>query len=137
MSRLDDVMKRVDQSGDCWLFLGMKDRGGYGKVRIGGRSGRTVGVHRWVYEQLVGPVPEGLHLDHLCRVRHCVNPAHLESVTPHENWRRGRAPSRINAEKTTCGAGHPLDIENGGRRCSICRRVEHTAYMRTYREAKR
>lgn len=72
-----------DGPGGCWLWTGSQDGKGYGKT---GR-GR---IHRIVYEELVGPIPDGLQLDHLCRVRNCVNPAHLEPVTGRENVRRGR-----------------------------------------------
>lgn len=73
--------------GPCWLWSGALHNG-YGGFFADGQRWR---VHRWSYEFLVGPIPEGLHLDHLCRVRHCVNPAHLEPVTNQENIRRGEA----------------------------------------------
>lgn len=69
----------------CWIFKGATSRG-YGQARVGGK---TISVHRTAYEILVGPIPEGLQLDHLCRNRACYNPAHLEPVTGTENRRRG------------------------------------------------
>lgn len=68
----------------CWLWQGHVRPDGYGQ------AGRSELAHRWSYETFVGPIPEGMHLDHVCRVRACVNPAHLEPVTREENLRRGR-----------------------------------------------
>lgn len=70
----------------CWIWQLSRKRNGYGELR---KSGRTMYAHRWMYEQHVGPIPEGRDLDHLCRVRACVNPDHLEVVTRSENNRRG------------------------------------------------
>lgn len=83
--RLLARLKR-DESSGCLLWTGSIPPEGYVQVRVGGR--RT-GIHRFMYEQRVGPIPAGLHLDHLCRVRHCAEPAHLEPVTPRENMMRG------------------------------------------------
>jgi hypothetical protein len=83
-------------------------------------------AHRVVYEALVGPVPEGLELDHLCKESRCVNPAHLEPVTHAENVRRGRGWGGQNARKTHCPSGHPYEGDNlilqkrGGRLCRTC-----------------
>lgn len=77
----------VPESG-CWIWTGELNRNGYGRVW---RLGRRVMAHRAMYELLVGPIPEGLVLDHLCRVRCCVNPKHLEPVTVRENTIRGEA----------------------------------------------
>lgn len=74
--------------GPCWLWIGTVDRWGYGQMKW---QGRRPGSHRVAYELLVGPIPEGLTLDHLCRVPGCVNPAHLEPVTQAENNRRAAA----------------------------------------------
>ncbi len=74
--------------GSCWLWTGAIMHGGYGQIRL--RPGtRTMNTHRFAYELLVGPIPDGLHLDHLCRVPRCCNPLHLEPVTQAENSRRG------------------------------------------------
>jgi hypothetical protein len=79
---------RVAITSDCWLWTGTLNRDGYGRVSIGGRE---IGAHRAVYEALIGAVPEGMQLDHLCRVPNCVNPEHLEPVTIGEYIRRGHA----------------------------------------------
>lgn len=80
------VEARIDRSGDCWVWTGVRSGGGYGQVWS--RRGMLL-VHRYVYEQLAGPIPQGLVLDHLCRNPSCCNPAHLEPVTTAENVRRG------------------------------------------------
>lgn len=81
-----------DGSGGCWLWTGASTRG-YGTFGVGYRAEHThrkVYAHRWVYEHEIGPIPEGFQVDHLCFVRLCVNPAHLEAVTQQENLRRAR-----------------------------------------------
>lgn len=109
---MDDRLHRFwskttrDRDTGCWLWLGYIDPGGYG------RFCRT-GAHRWAYERLVGPIPEGLQIDHLCRVRHCVNPAHLEPVTPAVNTRRSPIHrAALNRQKTHCHRGHELAGSN-------------------------
>lgn len=78
----------------CWRWTGTRDRQGYPFLNVGGAPRRA---HRLMYEQLVGPIPSGLELDHLCRVRDCVNPSHLEAVTHTENMRRMRAAEQVAA----------------------------------------
>jgi hypothetical protein len=89
----------------CWLWTGRIDRDGYG--RIGGKLAHRVG-----YERLIGPIPDGLTIDHLCRNRPCVYPAHLEPVSQRVNTLRGVSPSAVNARKTHCSAGHGFDERN-------------------------
>ena len=85
------IWSRVDDSGECWLWTGPQTWNGYGHASFRRRS---TTAHRAVYEYLVGSVPDGLDLDHLCRVRLCVNPNHLEPVTRAENMRRARSAAR-------------------------------------------
>ena len=130
---------KVDKGGPngCWLWLGCVDGGGYGDFRVWPVK---VKAHRYAYELLVGPIPEGLQLDHLCRVRNCVNPKHLEPVTPKVNTRRGVGAAvsraRLNA-LTHCKHGHAFDAENtyvhprtGFRTCRACRRERATRRRR-------
>jgi HNH endonuclease len=111
---------RVAESG-CWEWIGGTNMYGYGAYRIDGKVKRT---HRLTFELLVGPVPEDKELDHLCRVRRCCNPKHLEAVTHEENMRRGDWSGRL--ARTHCRHGHPYEGNlfiqaNGARGCVICR----------------
>lgn len=122
----DRLWGRVEFTNTCWLWDGVLSSGGYGHVSI---NGKLKMVHRLAYEFCVGPIPDGLQLDHLCRVRHCMNPDHLEVVTNRENILRGEGLAAINARKTHCKRGHEFDgvdsfiNSEGGRVCRICRRA--------------
>ena len=112
----------VDATGDCWLWLGALDRDGYGQVSV---SSRTRRAHRWVWTVLVGEIPKGLVIDHLCRVKSCVNPDHMEPVTRAENVMRGYGPPAKHARQSHCNRGHPLSGDNlyqarGRRYCRAC-----------------
>lgn len=122
--------EKVVVTGFCWLWEGAISAG-YGNFGI---SGTSVIAHRWAYEHLVGPIPEGLVLDHLCRVRNCVNPDHLEPVTNEENIRRGYSISRMYRERSSCHNGHDY-VEGsyyvsskGFRTCAICARKREQEY---------
>jgi hypothetical protein len=121
----------VDKSGECWLWTASQRGNGYGQFTV---NGKGVSAHRFAYELMIGPIPEGLDLDHLCRARACVNPAHLEPVTNAENILRGTCPPAINARKTHCPRGHEYTPENtyvnpaGGRECRACRCISTEAY---------
>jgi hypothetical protein len=135
MQRID---AKTDRSGECWLWTSSLNRYGYAEMKINGRSRMA---HRVAYELLVGPIPDGLQLDHLCRVRYCVNPAHLEPVTSAENTRRGESFAATNGSKTHCKRGHAFDDENtylwrGSRICKACRVDYSRERKRRIRAAK-
>ena len=123
---------RVAEDG-CWHWTACIKFDGYGRVRW---DGHQPVAHRVVYMLLVGPIGEGLHLDHLCRVRHCVNPEHLEPVTPLENVRRSSAADYWRS-KTHCPRNHPYDEANtyvtkrGARTCRACARDKMRARRAT------
>lgn len=110
----------------CWPWVASRDRQGYGRfVRV--RAPEM--AYRIAYELLVGPIPDGLVIDHLCRNPPCVNPAHLEPVTRQENFRRGLHRGRSSG-KTHCDNGHEFTAENtyewrGTRQCRECRRLRN------------
>ena len=126
---------------DCWVWTAGQKSNGYGSFAVGSRtdgSRRQVSAHRFAYEASVGPIPDGLELDHLCRVPLCVNPGHLEPVTHRENMRRGNTGqemARLQRVKTHCPQGHPYDTENtlrsgGQRHCRACRQEARRTYNR-------
>ena len=108
--------------GPCWLWTAHIDDDGYGTFNP--THARPVKAHHWSYEHLIGPI-DAETLDHLCRVKHCVKPWHLDPCSFGENVLRGGNPPARNARKTECPRGHPLSGDNlriyGGRRyCHIC-----------------
>ena len=144
--------KKVDITGFCWLWRGKLNERGYARTTY---NGRTTGAHRKAYELLVGPIPDGLELDHLCRITNCVNPDHLEPVTGDENKRRAKAfrnlagthtrvpkQPKVKGRATHCRKGHALTEANtlvskrsNGSfrlRCKIC---QHEVQERHRRKA--
>lgn len=128
MNRLDDFLAKVspEPNSGCWLWTAAAIKGGY--ARFG-----NMYAHRFSYEHYRGPIPEGLQIDHLCRVRCCVNPQHLEAVTQQENIKRGMAGKY--PRSNFCPLGHPLSGTNlyvspkrGHRDCKQCRRARVVAY---------
>lgn len=132
MSPLDRIMARVVVTdAGCWQWTGPTTHNGYARVSVDGRNAM---VHRVTYEHHVGPIPDGLDLDHLCRNRTCCNPDHLEPVTRRENLLRGDTVNARHATATHCKHGHAFTIENTmivtrpdgsirQRRCRACRRL--------------
>lgn len=109
--------------GPCWLWLSAPRGIGYGGFYVG--NGKTALAHRVSYELAKGPIPGGLDLDHLCRIRLCVRPEHLEPVTAQVNNLRGVGVASANVRKSACPQGHPYDKENtyaalGRRACRAC-----------------
>ncbi len=104
----DRILNKIG-FGDCWEWVGSVNPDGYGKVW---HEGQMRYAHRVVWEKLIGPILEGLTIDHLCRNRACVNPAHMEPVTLCENLLRGYGVGAINRRKSRCLAGHPFSSEN-------------------------
>lgn len=148
---LDRFWSKVQIGGpdECWLWKASLQSQDYGAFNLNGRS---VSAHRLAYELVVGPIPDGLTIDHVkargCRHRHCVNPAHLEPVTQAENNRRKDEQEPLTATRkraqTHCHRGHPFDAantivrENGTRHCRACHNAlqrERLGYKPRPREA--
>lgn len=127
----------------CWLWMGVVGNHGYGVVSFT-RKPKTLWAlaHRLSYEEFIGPIPKGLHIDHLCRVRCCINPQHLEPVTCAENLRRGIVTTEAARKvmlankaanpKTHCPHGHEFTVENtriykGHRHCRACQQYVNRA----------
>jgi hypothetical protein len=132
------VPTRRPDLGPCWLWTASASRG-YGQ--LGDGAGGLVLAHRFAYELLIGPIPEDLELDHLCRNTRCVKPGHLEPVTYRENVLRSTNPIAQKSRQTHCIHGHEFTADNtyrkpnGGRQCKTCRR--HTDRTRDAVRKKR
>jgi len=115
---LDKIGEPFDSHNDCWLWCGGKTGSGYGQIRNGRRK---MCAHCLSHELFIGPIPEGHAVDHLCRVRHCVNPDHLRALSHHENY------GQASLSKTHCKNGHEYSEVNTyrsrrQRHCRICMR---------------
>ena len=125
MDDIERFFSHVEITPTCWNWKAAIRADGYGKWATGGRDNqRNWRAHRFSYELLKGKIPDGLDLDHLCRNRRCVNPAHLEPVTRRENVIRG-----IRVNKDHCIHGHLYSTENtyirknGHRQCRVCGKI--------------
>lgn len=132
--------KVIKKANGCWAWKAYCDSQGYGRFFY---NGKPQGAHRLAYIDTRGHVPDGLTLDHLCRNRACVNPAHLEIVPRGENVLRGVGASARNMDKTTCPRGHMYDgmKKNGNRFCRTCtreqQRLHHEKHKLTRNERRR
>jgi HNH endonuclease len=123
---MERVMIRSEWQGPCAVYTGSLYTRGYGQVMVNGKNKQ---VHRFMWESLVGPIPDGLTLDHLCRNPACWWTDHLEPVTRRVNTLRGNAPSAIAARRSHCAKGHEYTADNtylhpnGDRRCRTCKRA--------------
>ena len=130
-STLDRFWAKVQKTDTCWLWTAAKHPKGYGNFW---HAHTMVKAHRFSYELSHGPIPEGLQIDHLCRVRHCVNPAHLEAVTNQENIIRGEGFAGRQSRQTHCIHGHPFSEGNmyirndGARICKMCQSERSRKY---------
>jgi hypothetical protein len=123
---MERFWEKVDASGDCWEWVGAKIRTGYGHF---GYAGRVQLAHRVVWQLLVGEIPDGLQMDHLCRNRACVNPDHLQPVTASENQIRGGSKRR-SLYCGVCGSFKEHTRPNGYRSCRPCAAARRTRWRR-------
>lgn len=139
---IEKFWSKVEKTKTCWNWIGYKNIKGYGRFWI---NKTTLMAHRLSYELSKGEIPTGLEIDHLCRNRSCVNPAHLEVVTYKENQLRGiNTIINLQLSKTHCPKGHELKGDNlayyelkyNWRRCKTCLRIRQCLYMRAYRQRK-
>lgn len=122
--------EKVDKGepNGCWLWLGTKWRKDYGGFRLSNSPNRGAQAHRVAYELMIGPIPDGLTIDHLCRNHACVNPAHMEVVSNRVNILRGEGRAAQQHRQTHCIRGHSFDLLNtyyypsGRRECRECHR---------------
>lgn len=125
-------LRSATNENGCWLWTGSRSDG-YGNVGVGGKVYK---LHILAYKHFIGPIPDGLELDHKCRIRHCWNPQHVEPVTHKVNMERGER-----AMKTHCRHGHPYDEKNtqlfqGRRYCRTCMNLDKNRRDRERREAR-
>jgi hypothetical protein len=128
-SATERFLEKVNMTGSCWLWKAHLTDDGYGWFRWWGGTK----AHRFSYEKFKGKIPDGLVIDHICRVRHCVNPAHLQLLTNKQNVLLGIGSPALNARKTHCKRGHELignnfEIRGRSRCCLLCRKQMGAIY---------
>ena len=134
------LVTAIKVNGGCWEWQQFKDKDGYGQTFVwDGKKSISTRAHRLMYELLVNKIPEDMVIDHLCRNRPCINPAHMEVVTVRTNTLRGFGPGAYNARKTHCKRGHEFTKENTintigstgnrNRNCKLCKAM----HLRKYR----
>lgn len=134
---MERFWSKVNKTDTCWLWTACITPNGYGLFKYKGKVERA---HRIAYQVDKGDIPKGLVIDHLCRIKHCVNPDHLEAVTQRENVLRGESLAAINARKTHCKRGDKLSGDNlyldfkGKRYCRICKKA---ASIKSYHAIKK
>lgn len=121
LRHIKSFILHTDGSGNCWIWQSTVEKSGYGRIKV---NTKNVLAHRFAYELFIGDIPDGLVLDHLCRNRKCVNPAHLEPITQKQNCIRGNTGLH-NAIRTECVKGHIFSGVNinGKRICHTCNNI--------------
>lgn len=142
-TELLERMVALTEFGDCWEFMGARLPFGYGRIYTGKNdAGNSYGEapHRLIWEMVMGPIPEGHHIDHLCKNPPCWNPEHLEPVTPTENQHRSKRKSGRYVRPAACKNGHDLSGDNWSPpapttgtkyRCKVCHRTRVARYRAT------
>lgn len=137
------LLASIKGPDECWNWAGHVGKNGYAYASY---KGKATTAYRASWEHLVGDIPDGYEIDHLCKNPRCVNPKHLEPVTPMENNMRSTSPASLAAKKTHCSNGHPFSCENTklilrpnghyDRRCKTCHRTRERERQRLIREAR-
>ena len=131
---------KVQKTDTCWLWQASLLPNGYPRFSL---NGSTVYAHRFAYERANGPIAKGLEIHHLCGIRHCVNPAHMEVATHKQNIHRGNGVAGHNIRKTHCKHGHEFNDANtclranGSRQCIECRRIRDRDRKRKQRQKQK
>jgi hypothetical protein len=121
----------INSATGCWEWTLCLNQGGYGVFHTNNKQWKA---HRFAYQILIGPIPEGLTLDHLCKNKKCVNPEHLEPVTQYVNTVRGKGSSSLYCSKGHAMFGEHLYFNDGNRRCQKCKRIADLNSKRRKRE---
>lgn len=125
---IDRFWKHVEPepNSGCWIWVGCRNKRGYGQMQVGRRGEGLMLAHRFAYQYFRGPIPEGLEPDHLCRIPPCANYSHLELVSHRENFLRGNHYAAVGLRTNSCLYGHSKEdayVWNGIRFCRECKRL--------------